>query len=97
MEVEEHTGASRHERSPGRIGRRNGYCQGTWDTRVGGVELSVPRVRDSSYFPSLLEPCRKAEGVLAAVVQEPHVSELCEELHEEVERVLLHPGTGNGY
>ena len=70
MEVEEHTGASRHERSPGRIGQRNGYCQGTWDTRVGSVELSVPRVRNSSYFPSLLEPCRKAEGVLAAVVQE---------------------------
>ena len=73
MEVEEHTGASRHERSPGRIGQRNGYCQGTWDTRVGSVELSVPRVRDSSYFPSLLEPCRKAERVLAAVVQQAYV------------------------
>jgi transposase-like protein len=48
MEVEQHIGASRHERSPGRIGQRNGYRQRTWDTRVGSVELSVPRVRDSS-------------------------------------------------
>jgi putative transposase len=111
MEVEQHIGASRHERSPGRIGQRNGYRQRSWDTRVGSVELSVPRVRDSSYFPSLLEPRRKAERALAAVVQEAYVhgvstrkvdelvkalgmtgisksrvSELCEELDEEVER-----------
>ena len=74
------------------------------------MELKVPRVRDSSYFPSLLEPRRKAERALAAVVQEAYVhgvstrkvdelvkalgmggisksrvSELCEELDEEVE------------
>jgi transposase-like protein len=40
---------------------------------VGTVELKVPRVRDSSYFPSLLEPRRKAEKALAAVVQEAYV------------------------
>jgi transposase-like protein len=55
MEVEEHIGAARHERSPGRIGQRNGHRQRLWDTRVEAVELKVPRVRDSSYFPSLLE------------------------------------------
>ena len=43
------------------MGQRNGYRQRSWDTRVGTVELKVPRVRDSSYFPSLLEPRRKAE------------------------------------
>jgi transposase-like protein len=37
------------------------------------VELSVPRVRDGSYFPSLLEPRRKAERALSAVVQEAYV------------------------
>lgn len=62
MEVEEHIGATRHERTPGRKGQRNGYRQRIWDTRVGAVELSVPRVRDSSYFPSLLEPRRRARG-----------------------------------
>ena len=60
LEVEEHVGASRHERSPARTGQRNGYRRRDWDTRVGTVELRVPRVRDSSYFPSLLEPRRRA-------------------------------------
>lgn len=73
MEVEEHVGASRHERTPGRTGVRNGYRERNWDTRVGTVELKVPRVRDSSYFPSLLEPRRKAERALSAVVQEAYV------------------------
>ena len=53
MEVEEYVGAARHERSAGRVGQRNGYRQRSWDTRVGTVELKVPRVRDGGYFPSL--------------------------------------------
>ena len=73
MEVEQHIGAGRHERAPERRGYRNGYRQRNWDTRVGTVELSVPRVRDSSYFPSLLEPRRRAERALSAVVQEAYV------------------------
>jgi putative transposase len=73
MEGDEHIGAARHERSPGRTGQRNGYRQRTWDTRVGAVELSVPRVRDSSYILSLLEPRRRAERELFAVVQEAYV------------------------
>jgi putative transposase len=119
MEVQEHVGAARHERSPGRVGQRNGYRERNWDTRVGTVELKVPRVRDSSYFPSLLEPRRRAERALAAVVQEAYVhgvstrkvdglvkalgmegisksrvSELCEELDEEVERFRNRPLEG---
>jgi putative transposase len=73
MEVQEHIGAGRHERSPSRTGQRNGYRERSWDTRVGTVELKVPRLRDSSYFPSLLEPRRKAERALAAVVKEAYV------------------------
>jgi putative transposase len=73
MEVQEHVGAAPHERTEGRTGQRNGYRERSWDTRVGTVELKVPRVRDSSYFPSLLEPRRKAERALAAVVQEAYV------------------------
>ena len=69
MEVEENIGASHHERAEGRSGHRNGYRERNWDTRVGTVELKVPRVRDSSYFPSLLEPRRRAERALSAVVQ----------------------------
>jgi putative transposase len=120
MEVEEHVGAARHERTQGRTGQRNGYRERNWDTRVGTVELKVPRVRDSSYFPSLLEPRRRAERALAAVVQEAYVhgvstrkvddlvkalgmggisksrvSELCEELDEEVERFRNRPLEGS--
>jgi putative transposase len=119
MEVEEHIGAARHERTPGRKGQRNGYRQRIWDTRVGALELSVPRVRDSSYFPSLLEPRRRAERALSAVVQEAYVhgvstrkvddlvkalgmsgisksrvSELCEQLDEEVEGFRNRPLEG---
>jgi putative transposase len=72
-EVEAHLGAGRHERSEERIGQRNGYRERTWDTRVGSIELRVPRVRDSSYFPALLEPRTRAERALTAVIQEAYV------------------------
>src|SRR5215831_14143522 len=55
MELEQHLGAERHERTPERTGYRNGTRERTWDTRVGTIELQVPRVRDGSFFPSLLE------------------------------------------
>ena len=55
MEVEEHVGAARQERSVERVGRRNGYRRRNWGTRVGIAELSVPRVCEEGYFPSLLE------------------------------------------
>jgi len=72
MEVEDHVGAARHQRTSGRTAQRNGYRQREWDTRVGTIELKVSRVRDSSYFPSLLEPRRRAERALSAVVQEAY-------------------------
>jgi transposase-like protein len=73
LEVEQHVGAGWHERSPERSGQRNGYRERRWDTRVGTIDLRVPRVRDGSYFPSLLEPRTRAERALVAVVQEAYV------------------------
>jgi transposase-like protein len=73
LEVERHVGAARHERTPERTGQRNGYRERAWDTRVGAVTLGVPRVRDGSYFPALLEPRTRAERALVAVVQEAYV------------------------
>src|SRR5690349_1984005 len=67
LELAEHVGAERHERTPERSGYRNGYRERPWDTRVGSIELQVPRVRDGSFFPSLLEPRRRAEKALVAV------------------------------
>ncbi len=72
-EVTAQLGAERHERTAGRTGQRNGHRERQWDTRVGTVELQVPRVRDGSYFPSLLEPRKRAERALTAVVQEAYV------------------------
>ena len=73
LEVSQYLGAERHERTPARTGQRNGYRERTWDTRVGTIELRVPRARDGSYFPSLLEPRKRAERALVAVVQEAYV------------------------
>jgi transposase-like protein len=44
-----------------------------WDTRAGTVMLKVPKMRSGHYFPSLLEPRRRAEQALLAVVQEAYV------------------------
>jgi transposase-like protein len=73
VEVAQHLGAERYERSPERQGERNGYRERTWDTRVGSLELKVPRVRDGSFFPSLLEPRKRAERALVATVREAYV------------------------
>ncbi len=73
LEVTQHIGAERHARTETRTGQRNGYRERRWDTRVGTIDLHVPRVRDGSYFPALLEPRRRAERALVAVVQEAYV------------------------
>lgn len=73
LEVTQHLGAERHERSIERTGQRNGYRERAWDTRVGSIDLQVPRVRDGSYYPSLLEPRRRGERALVAVVQEAYL------------------------
>ena len=88
MEVEEHLGARRHERSSGRSGYRNGYREREWDTRVGTVELRVPRVRDGGFFPSLLEPRRRAERALSAVVQEAYVHGISTRKVDELVKAL---------
>ena len=73
-EVTEVTGVARGVRDPEhRLTSRNGYRERRWDTRVGTLELAVQKVRDGSYFPSLLEPRRRAERALLAVVQEAYV------------------------
>ena len=72
-EVAEQAGAAYGERSPERITRRNGYRPRRWDTRAGSIELQIPKLRQGSYFPALLEPRRRAERALLAVVQQAYV------------------------
>jgi len=73
LEVEKETGAARHERTLERKTQRNGYREREWATRVGEIELRIPKLRTGSYFPSLLEPRRRAEQALLAVVQQAYV------------------------
>jgi len=73
LEVSQQAGAGRYERSEQRRTYRNGYRERTWQTRVGDIALRIPKLREGSYFPSLLEPRRQAERALVAVIQQAYV------------------------
>jgi transposase-like protein len=73
LEVEQQVGASKHERTPERTNYRNGHRRRTWKTRVGEIDLAIPKLRKGSYFPSLLEPRRPTEKALLAVIQEAYL------------------------
>lgn len=73
LEVSQKTGAVRYERSAERTTYRNGYRERTWATRVGDIGLRIPKLREGSYFPSLLEPRRRAEQALVAVIQQAYI------------------------
>jgi putative transposase len=73
LEVEGRTGVPAGARSPERLNHRNGYRERAWDTRVGRVDLAIPKLRKGSYLPSFLEPRRTAEKALTAVIQEAYI------------------------
>ncbi len=72
-EANELVGAGPYERSAERRNHRNGYRARDWDTRLGTLELQIPKLRQGSYFPSVLQHRRKSEAALAAVIQEAYV------------------------
>jgi transposase-like protein len=73
-EVSNKIGAELHERNGDRQAYRNGYRDRILHSRLGTLELQVPKLRKGSYFPSFLEPRRLAEQALAAVVQEAWIN-----------------------
>jgi len=74
-EISGEIGAGRGEVSPERVTHRNGYRQRAWETRVGEIDLLVPRKRSGeAYFPSFLEPRRPAEQAIVSVVMEAYVN-----------------------
>ena len=72
-EVQAQIGAGPYERSADRTSQRNGHRNRTWDTRVGTIELAIPKLRTGSYFPTWLEPRRRAEQAMVAVIAEAYV------------------------
>jgi putative transposase len=75
-EISGEVGAGLGELAPGeRVTHRNGYRPRVWETRVGEIDLLVPRKRSgASYFPSFLEARRPAEQAIVAVVMEAYVN-----------------------
>lgn len=73
-EIDGLAGAGHGERSPERVNRRNGYRERRFDTRLGTLDLRIPKLRTGTYFPDwLLEPRRRSERALTAVVAEAYV------------------------
>ena len=73
LEVGGLTGAAHGEKSAERLVQRNGYRDRDRQTRAGTVEPRIPKLRKGSYFPGFLEPRRRAEKALTAVIQEAYI------------------------
>jgi len=66
--------AGYNERTDERSNSRNGYRHRPWDTRVGSIDLAIPKLRENTYYPSwLLEPRRRAEQALVAVIGQAYI------------------------
>jgi transposase-like protein len=74
MEVAAVLGADRHERTEERLGYRNGYRPRKLTTQVGDIELQIPKLRTGSYLPSVLDPRRRVDKALYAVIMEAYIN-----------------------
>lgn len=72
-ELTAHIGAERYERTESRSTERNGHRARVLSTKAGDVELAIPKLRKGSFFPSILEPRRRIDQALYAVVMEAYV------------------------
>ena len=73
LEVTDKVGAAYGARTVERVTQRNGSRARPWGTRVGTLDLRIPKLREGSSFPSLLEPRRRSERARLAVVQQAYV------------------------
>jgi putative transposase len=72
-EATQHIGAGRYERTDTRTAHRNGTRSRLLSTKAGDVELRIPKLREGAFFPALLEPRRRIDRALLAVVMEAYV------------------------
>src|SRR6187397_2552827 len=73
VEATEAIGAARYERTDSRVTERNGSRPRLLTTQAGDVGLRIPKLRKGSFFPSILEPRRRIDRALYAVVMEAYV------------------------
>ena len=88
-------GAGFGERNPEWVTHRNGYRCRAWDTRVGTMELQIPKPRAGSCLPSLLEPRRRSERVLLAVFQQAYVEGVSTRRVDDLVKALGCEGISN--
>ena len=74
LEVAAVIGADRHERTEQRLGYRNGYRSRSLTTQVGDIDLLIPKLRAGSFLPSILEPRRRVDQALYAVIMEAYIN-----------------------
>ena len=73
LEASAVVGAERHERSEERTNYRNGYRSRRLTTQVGDIDLQIPKLRAGSFLPSILEPRRRVDQALYAVIMEAYI------------------------
>ena len=84
----EFIGAEPYERSVERHDRRNGIRERTVDTRMGSIDIRIPRARETNFVPPLLEHRKRSERALVAAVQEMFISGVSTRKIEKVLREL---------
>lgn len=73
-EAAEKIGADRYERTDARVTYRNGTRTKVLSTKAGDLQVGIPKLRQGSFFPSILEPRRRIDQALYAVVMEAYVN-----------------------
>ena len=91
--VAAHIGADPHERTPGRTNRRNGKRPRTLTTQAGDIAIDLPKLREGSWFPEFLEPRRRVDQALYAVVMTAYISGTST---RKVDRLVRALGSGHG-
>ena len=91
-QFDEFIGAEHYERSADRKDRRNGFRERTVDTRMGSIDLRIPRARKGNFVPPLVEHRKRSERALVAAVQEMFVSGVST---RKIEKVLHELGVAH--
>jgi transposase-like protein len=92
-DVEGLIGAGRHERTGDRLNYRNGYRDRSLDTRLGSLQLRIPKLRQGSYFPPFLEPRKTAEKALVTVIQEAWIGGVSTRRVDELVQARVFPAS----